>query len=266
MKTLRSVERLSAIFKGGPPLIPFLTAGFPSVRVFLDAVAACVEAGAGAIEIGVPFSDPLADGPAIQYSSQAALARGIDLDKVLELTAKVRSRHDLPILLMGYLNPVLRRGLDRFAAQIREAGADGTIIPDCPVDEAGPWITASRTAGLANVFLVAPTTTDERISVIDRSSTVFSYCVSVAGVTGARSGVEEKTKRFLKRVRRQARKPFVVGFGIAKPDHIRALSGLADGFVVGSALINLLTESPDKSGVRRIESLIRGMTRTAYAA
>jgi len=232
--------RLRELFRGKPPVIPFLTAGFPSRRVFLDAAAAVADAGAGALEIGIPFSDPLADGPAIQHSSQVALANGIDLDQVLKLAEQVRRRAAMPIILMGYLNPVLRMGLQAFAKAAQEAGVDGTIIPDCPVDEAKDWIVVSRKHGLANVFLIAPTTPDNRIAVIDRQSTSFSYCVSVTGVTGARRDFAQATKQYLRRVRCIAKKPFVVGFGISRPEHIRNLRGLADGFVVGSALVNVL--------------------------
>jgi len=257
------IFRLRSIFPGRRPVIPFLTAGFPTPGVFLDAVTACVDAGATALEIGVPFSDPLADGPTIQHSSQIALAQGTDLDAVFELTHRVCSHHQIPVLLMGYFNPVLRRGLDRFASEVRSAGACGTIIPDCPVDEAGDWIKSSRRAGLANVFLIAPTTTDERITVIDRQSTAFSYCVSVAGVTGARSGVAESTRRFLRRVAERAEKPHVVGFGISKPSHIRDLRGFADGFVVGSALVNTLRDGKGKERIHRLSRLVGSLVRAA---
>lgn len=257
------ISRLRSIFIDGRPIIPFLTAGFPKPTVFLDAVTACVDAGAAALEIGVPFSDPLADGPTIQHSSQIALEQGTDLDSVFELTHRVCSRHQIPVLLMGYFNPLLKRGLDRFASEVRSAGACGTIIPDCPVDEAGDWIASSRRAGLANVFLIAPTTTDERITVIDRHSTAFSYCVSVAGVTGARSGVAASTRRFLKRVTKLAEKPHVVGFGISDPAHIRELRELADGFVVGSALVSTLGGGKGKERIHRLSRLVGSLVRAA---
>jgi tryptophan synthase alpha chain len=249
------------MFTSAKPVIPFLTAGFPSVPVFLDAAVAACDAGAGALEIGMPFSDPIADGPAIQYSSQVALANGIGLPRVLELTARLSTKLSVPVFLMGYLNPIMQMGFDRFAVSARGAGASATIVPDCPVDEADEWRRASRRAGLANIFLIAPTTPDERVALIDVCSTVFSYCVSVAGVTGVRRGVSESTRRFLRRVRRVAKKPYVVGFGISRPEHVRALRDVADGFVVGSALVGILKDSPRTrvaAGIgRTIASLVR---------
>jgi len=257
------VPELRRLFSGGKPIIPFLTAGFPSVPVFIDAATAACDAGATALEIGMPFSDPLADGPAIQYSSQVALAGGVTLPKVLEITARLSARLPIPILLMGYLNPIMQMGFDRFACSAHDAGAAGTIIPDCPVDEAGEWRTASRRAGLANVFLIAPTTPDGRVALIDDCSTVFSYCVSVAGVTGVRRDISDSTRRFLRRVRRVAKKPYVVGFGISKPEHIRALKDLADGFVVGSALVSILRDSPRLRVAGNIGRAIAGLVRAA---
>jgi len=263
MKTMSTSgqRRLSALFKGSQPLIPFLTAGFPTRSVFMDAALAAVDAGAGALEIGMPFSDPLADGPAIQHSSQVALNVGVDLPEVLRLAERLRRSVDIPIFLMGYLNPLLQMGLDRFAARAAAAGVQGTIIPDCPVGEAAAWIAASRRHGLANVFLMAPTTPDERIAVIDRSSTVFSYCVSVAGVTGARGSVAASTKKFLRRVKRVARKPYVVGFGISRPEHVRELRDYAAGFVVGSALVKLLDASRGARTRPTVSAYIKSLVR-----
>ena len=252
-----------SMFTGGSPvIIPFLTAGFPDVRTFRDAALAAWESGAGALEIGMPFSDPLADGPAIQHSSQAALDKGITIPRVLELTGQLRARLPIPIFLMGYLNPVMRMGLDEFAGAARAAGANGTIVPDCPIEEAGAWLEASRRHHLDNVFLVAPTSSDERIRRIERRSTVFSYCVSIAGVTGARRDVSAATKSYLGRVRRIMKKPYVVGFGISRPEHVRQLHGLADGFVVGSALVPLL-ERGRQAGPARVAGLVKSLVKAA---
>lgn len=260
---IRPDSDLQKLFADSQPVIPFLTAGFPSRRVFVDAAVAAFEAGAGALEIGMPFSDPLADGPAIQYSSQAALADGIDLAAVLQLTERVRRLIPVPIFLMGYLNPIVQMGFDKFVQDARDAGAAGTIIPDCPMEEAKDWIRVSRRGGLANIFLIAPTTPSERIAVIDRQSTAFSYCVSVTGVTGARRDFTNATRRYLRRVRRAAKKPFVVGFGISQPAHIKALKGLADGFVVGSALVTLLKESPKSKAASQVGRMVRSLVAAA---
>ena len=251
------------LFAERKPVIPFLTAGFPTRSVFMEAALAAVDAGAGAIEIGMPFSDPLADGPVIQHTSQKALNAGVDLPEVLRLTERVRQMTDIPIFLMGYLNPLVQMGLDRFAAAAVSAGATGTIIPDCPVGEAGPWRAASRRQGLANVFLMAPTTPDERIAVIDRSSSAFSYCVSVAGVTGARGSVASTTIAFLRRVKKIARKPYVVGFGISQPAHIAALRPYASGFVVGSALVKILDQNRGARTRSKVGSYIKSLVRAA---
>jgi tryptophan synthase alpha chain len=252
------------MFRSGTPLVvPFLTAGFPSREGFLSAAQAAFEAGAGALEIGMPFSDPLADGPAIQHSSEAALCSGVTLDHVFELAAEIRSKSSKPIFLMGYLNPMLTRGMDRFARNAAAAGVDGTIIPDCPVEEAGDWIRASKSAGLENIFLVAPTSPDDRIRRIDRSSSSFSYCVSVAGVTGARRDVSPATIAYLRRVRRLAKKPFVVGFGISSPAHISSLSGLADGYVVGSALVPLLESGSRSVATKKVADLVGALAQAA---
>lgn len=252
------------MFAGGArPVVPFFTAGFPTRAVFRDSVRAALDAGAGALEIGMPFSDPLADGPAIQHSSQVALDNGVTMDHVFEMAAEVRSMSDCPILLMGYLNPLLRRGMDRFAYDAAVSGADGTIIPDCPIEEASNWIAASKEAGLANVFLVAPTSPTERIRRIDRLSTSFSYCVSIAGVTGARRDVSASTIAYLRRVRQVAKKPFVVGFGISQPSNIRSLSGLADGYVVGSALVPLLDGGSRQKAAKKVAHLIGALAKAA---
>lgn len=258
-----SRDRTSAMFDSGPVVIPFLTAGFPNSRVFHEAAVGCWEAGAGALEIGMPFSDPLADGPAIQHSSQVALGRGMTIPGVLELTARLRARIPIPIFLMGYINPIMRMGLDEFAKSSRAAGADGTIIPDCPIEEARSWRESSKRVKLDNVFLIAPTSSDLRIGQIDRASTTFSYCVAVAGVTGARKSVSEPTKAYLRRVGKLTRKPYVVGFGISTPAHVRTLHGLADGFVVGSALVPLLERTGKHRGVGSAVRLVSGLVKAA---
>ncbi len=247
----------------GPAVVPFLTAGFPNRRVFLDSVHAAVDAGAAAIEIGMPFSDPLADGPAIQHSSQTALDNGITMDILFQLTSLLRSKIDVPIFLMGYLNPLLKMGMTKFARSATESGADGTIIPDCPIEEARDWSAASAEAGLDNIFLIAPTSSDERVRRIDRMSSSFSYCVSIAGVTGARRDVSPVNLAYLRRVRRLAKKPYVVGFGISSPAHVKALSGLADGYVVGSALVPLLEGGARSAASARVARLIGSLVRSA---
>lgn len=226
-----------------PLVVPFLTAGYPSLASTVPAVVEMARAGADMIEIGMPFSDPLADGPTIQRASERALANGMTVAGALEAVRSVRAEPDgatVPILLMGYCNPLLRYGLERFVQDAGRAGVDGVIIPDLPPEEATEMRAACVAAGMAMVFLIAPNTSEQRIRHIDELSTHFSYCVSITGVTGARGRVEAGTVAFLERVARLASKPFVVGFGVRTPDHVRRLGRHAHGVVVGSALIDAI--------------------------
>ena len=245
------MNRIDAALEVGrqrPLVIPFLTAGYPEMSTTVPAIVAMAEAGADMIEIGMPFSDPLADGPTIQRASERALANGMTVAGALEIVREAR-RHpsvtETPILLMGYCNPIFRFGLERFAGAAIEAGVDGLIVPDLPPEEAAPMRVACVDAGLALVFLMAPNAPDARIRRVDELSTHFSYCVSITGVTGAREDVHARTVEFLDRVAGQANKPFVVGFGVRTAEHVRALGPHATGVVVGSALIDAIDASTD---------------------
>lgn len=242
------IERAFADRAGRPLIIPFVTAGYPELDSTVKLVRAMSVAGADVVEIGIPFSDPLADGPTIQRSSERALSNGMTVARVLSAVAELRAdptTADVPLVLMGYCNPIFRFGLERFLRQAAETGVDGLIVPDLPPEEAAEYREGCTQHGLAAVFLMAPNATDERIRVVDEASTHFSYCVSVTGVTGARGDVHARTIEFLGRVRRQARKPFVVGFGIKRAEHVERLGPLADGVVVGSALIDAIDASSD---------------------
>ncbi|HTY38629.1 MAG TPA: tryptophan synthase subunit alpha [Bacteroidota bacterium] len=223
-------------------LIPYVTPEYPFQGITLGLLGALEEAEADLIEVGIPFSDPLADGPTIQHSSEIALRNGVTLEKILSLVSEFRASSELPVILMGYVNPILHMGVDRFLSSCESAGVDGLIIPDLPPDEASAFERESRAHGISNVFLIAPTTNDKRIAEIDGHSTDFSYCVSVTGVTGARTelGADGGLDEFLQRVRNNTHKPFVVGFGISKPEHVARIWQHADGAVVGSSLINVL--------------------------
>lgn len=236
--------------EGGRPLIvPFVTAGYPSPELSVPLVRGLVEAGADLVEIGIPFSDPLADGPTIQRSSQVALRAGMTVARVLEMVEELRSGDaldDTPLVLMGYCNPIFRYDLGRFLDGAAAVGVDGFIVADLPPEEAGDYRRGCVERGLSATFLVAPNAPDERIRAVDRASTHFSYCVTVTGVTGARADVEERTVGFLKRMRSLAEKPFVVGFGVKAPEHVERLGPWADGVVVGSALIDALERSEEE--------------------
>ncbi len=221
--------------------IPFITAGDPNILISEELILALSDAGADIIELGVPFSDPVADGPTIQASSQRALKNGITPEDVLTLVRKVREKGCMtPIVLMGYYNPVLQYGLSRFAEKMVEVGADGTIIADLPIEEAHEWRRIASINGLANIFLVAPTTPISRARFIAEASTGFLYYVSVTGITGARTELPEHLQEALRQVKAVSPVPVGVGFGISTPEQVKMLSRIADGIIVGSAIIRVI--------------------------
>ncbi|CUT05490.1 tryptophan synthase subunit alpha [Candidatus Kryptobacter tengchongensis] len=222
-------------------LIPYITPEFPIKGVTLPLLEGLFDAGSDMIEIGIPFSDPIADGPTIQHSSYVALKNGASFKKILDDVSKFRKKYPTPIILMGYYNSILSRGIENFVVEAISNGVDGVIVPDLPIDEADKLIEISQRYGLSNIFLVAPTSSDERIKLVSEKSTHFVYCVSVTGVTGEREEFGgEDFENFMLRVRANSNKPFVVGFGISKRDHVLEAWRWADGAVVGSALIKKL--------------------------
>ena len=225
-------------------LIPYLTGGFPDPRSWTETVVALDRAGADLIEIGLPFSDPLADGPVIQEASRRVLEAGLTTAGLMELIASVRDRVKSPLIIMTYYNPILAQGLDSFAAMAARAGVAGLIIPDLPPEEAGDWLAAAGRAGLETVFLVAPTTPPRRLGIIDRLGQGFVYLVSMTGVTGSGLDLSPGLADYLDRVRSACRLPTAVGFGIDSPAKAAALGKSADGVVVGSALIKAIMERP----------------------
>jgi len=229
--------------------MPYFTLGYPDPPTSVEIIEAIARSGADLIELGVPFSDPLADGPTIQHSTQVALEHGMSLARCLELTGSLRARGvTQPLLLMSYVNPILAYGVERFAADAAHAGADGCIVPDLPPEEAGPLEAACAAHDLALAYLLAPTSTPERICLICEHASGFIYLVSTAGVTGARDGLPPGLDAFIGRVRAVAEAPLAVGFGIATPEQARAVGQLADGVIVGSALINAVRAVADAQG------------------
>jgi len=228
---------------GLPGLIPYVTAGYPRRDDTASLLAAAERAGCLAAEVGLPFSDPLADGPTIQRTSQRALENGMSANLALEQVAAARgSGVALPLALMTYVNPVMSYGLERFARDAAAAGADALIVPDLPLEEAGQLRAAADSAGLALILLVAPTTPDARLATACAHATGFVYCVSVTGITGARTEIAEEAMDLLTRVRRVTDLPRALGFGLSRHDHLVALRGHAEAAVVGSALMNALGE------------------------
>jgi tryptophan synthase alpha chain len=252
-----SKDRLAEQFRridasGRAGLVLFLTAGFPDVRATTELVPALAGAGADCIELGVPFSDPLADGPTIQESSTLALKNGVTLDACIHMVEGLRERvPDTPLLLMGYYNPILSYGLEAFGRRAEAAGVDGVIVADLPPEEAGPLLERCRPRGIHVIPLLAPTSTDARIQLACRTASGFIYCVSLTGVTGAREELPRGVFDLLKRVRRHTRLPLAVGFGVSRRDHVESLGGRAQAAVVGSALIRVMLESPRDQLVER---------------
>lgn len=242
--------------------VPYLTAGDRGLSFTLRAVLALAEAGADAVELGVPFSDPLADGPVIQRASERALARGTTLSAVFDLVERVRSRSRVPILLMGYLNPFLSPSLGRTAERAQAAGVDGFIIPDLPPEEAGAWVRKCRGLDLATVFLAAPTSTPARLRAVARASTGYVYYISVTGTTGMRRSLPEDLGQGVARLRKVTRLPVLVGFGISDPGQARQVSKLADGVIIGSALVKTLEPGPsDHIALAKLSSLAYRLSR-----
>jgi tryptophan synthase alpha chain len=235
-------ERVRAA--GDIRLIPYLMAGYPDAPGSIAQGLAYARAGAAAIEVGIPFSDPLADGPAVQRAGQAALEGGMTVRRALEVASAV-AEGGAPVVLMTYVNPVLAYDGHRFAADAAAAGVAGVIVPDLPAEEAEPLAGTLRAAGLDVVFLVAPTSPDSRIASTAERSSGFVYCVTVKGVTGARAELATGLEALLARVRRATDLPVAAGFGISRPEHIRALRGHADAAVVASALLERVHRGED---------------------
>lgn len=225
--------------------VGFVTAGDPSLARTVEIALALEGAGVDVLELGVPFSDPLADGPVIQRASERALAKGTTLAGVLEVVRAVRARSELPLLLFSYLNPLLRYGLDRLAADAAAAGVDGVLVTDLPPEEAGDWIACARRAGLDTVFLAAPTSPDERLKRVAEVSRGFVYAVSRTGVTGERDALSGDAAGLVGRLKALTAAPVALGFGLSTPEQVRAAAEVADGVVVGSAIVRFLEETPD---------------------
>lgn len=224
-------------------LVCFLTCGDPSLKATKDLVVKIVNDGADIVELGLPFSDPMADGPSIQASSFRAIQAGATVKSVLDTVKSIRESCDAPIVLMSYFNPVLRYGLKKFANDAANAGVDGVIMTDLPPEESHDWKIAADNAGIATVFLVAPTSTKERIKVAAKLATGFIYCVSRTGVTGARNDVPVELNDLIAHIKAESDLPVAVGFGISKPEHVKYVTQFADGAVVGSALVNIVASS-----------------------
>jgi tryptophan synthase alpha chain len=244
------MSRISQVFKklkqtGRKALIPYIMAGDPSLDITGRLVAALQGAGADIIELGVPFSDPLADGPTIQKAHERALQKGVTLRKVIALVREIRQTSQVPLILMTYFNPVFKFGIDAFVKEAVSAGVDGVIIPDLIPDEAHDFIAVARKHKLDTIFLLAPTSTLERIKRIVKASTGFIYYVSITGITGAKLSIGDPMKDTLGLIKNNTNKPVAVGFGISTPEEAAEISKIADGVIVGSAIVKLIADGKD---------------------
>lgn len=261
------MNRIDLLFKSlrgekKKALIPFITVGDPDLATTKDLILILEECGAHIIELGVPFSDPLADGPIIQAASLRALSKGIDLKKILALVDEVRQRTDIPLILMTYYNPVYRFGLEKLARQASMAGVDGFIIPDLPLEEATEWRELVRANNLNSIFLVAPNTPLSRAKFVASKTSGFLYAVSVTGITGKRANVPEGLINYLNMLRSITDKTLVVGFGISSPSQVRKIAPISDGVVVGSALVDFLAHHNNKKdGFIHVRSFVDPITK-----
>lgn len=260
------MSRIGDLFRnlkqqGRPALIAYLTAGDPSMERTVSLIAALERGGADLIELGMPFSDPVADGPTIQRASERALRNGATLRGVLDIAASIRGQSEIPILLFTYLNPALRYGLDALARDSVAKGIDGCLLTDLSVEEAGEYVSVMQSRGLDTVFLGAPTSPPERLKLVARHSTGFVYLVSRAGVTGVRTALSGTVKPLVESMREITDLPLAVGFGISTPEQAAQVGAIADGVVVGSAFVKIVEQNADDPALEdKLESLARSLS------
>lgn len=250
--TTRIAKRFADLRDAGElGIVAYITAGDPTLRATCDYVLALAEAGADVVELGVPFSDPLADGPTIQRASERALKSGTTLAGVIALVRRIRQSSEVPLVLFSYFNPILQMGLEKFAAAAAEAGADGVLVTDLTPEESADYRRILQAHHLDTIFLAAPTSTDERLVKIAACSSGFLYLISRTGVTGAKDALPDDLPALLRRARRFTQLPIAVGFGISLPAHVSVLGGLADAAVVGSALVSEIEKavSPEAAAI-----------------
>jgi len=242
-------------------LIPFLTCGFPSIDGFFTLYKTLEKNGADIVEVGIPFSDPLADGPVIQATSKIALENGINTDIVLSSILKIRKSSDTPIAVMTYFNTVYHYGFDRFLRKARKAGVNGLIIPDLPLEEFKSYRSYFNDANIDNIMFASLTSTTKRLSAIAREGKGFIYCISVKGVTGIRDGVDPEVMTFLKNLRKITSLPLALGFGLSNRKQIAQIKDYCDGVIIGSKILSLVLEADDfKDGIKKVESFISGVS------
>jgi tryptophan synthase alpha chain len=234
-------------FERKPCLVVYVTCGDPDLASTREIIFAAIKAGANTIELGVPFSDPVADGPVIQRASERALKHNTSLEQVLKLTAEIREHsQSTGLVIFTYLNPILRMGMEKFCKVARLAGVDGILALDLPVEESADYVRAAKANDLATIFIAAPTSTDQRLKLVGEASTGFIYAVSRTGVTGARKQMSTDAQDLVRRIRKFSKKPVAVGFGISTPEQFQAVAQYADACVIGSAIVEIIERNPGK--------------------
>lgn len=247
-------------FSKKPGLVIYFTAGDPDLATTRDMAIAAIDNGADVIELGVPFSDPLADGPVIQRASERAVARGVRLSDVLGVCTEIRAaRSEAGIILFSYLNPVVRFGMDAFAKGAKAAGADGVLLTDMIVEEAEEYLRVMRENGLAAVFLAAPTSPDARLKAIAEASQGFVYAISRVGITGTQTELATDAAALVARIKRFTRLPVALGFGVSTAEHVRAVGEFADAAVVGSAIVALIERTPAGEEAKAVGEFVKGL-------
>lgn len=236
--------------------IPYIMAGDPDLEKTADLIKLFENIGADIVELGIPFTDPLADGPTIQRASERALKKGVTLTKVIDFMKEIRRLTEIPILFMSYYNPIFRYGVERFVRDAVLSGVDGVIVPDLPPEEAAQLIRPARKEGLSTIFLLAPTSTTERIKKVVKASTGFIYYVSITGITGSRLEIDESLTDSIKNVKSMTERPVCIGFGVSNPEEASRMAAISDGVIVGSAIVKVIKETPEK-----VEEFVRGLRR-----
>jgi tryptophan synthase alpha chain len=250
-------------FEKRPSLIAYVTCGDPDLATTRDIVLAAIDSGASVIELGVPFSDPVADGPVIQRASQRALRNGTTLAQVIDLARDIRKPSQAGLIVFSYLNPILRMGVGKFSAAAQEAGIDGALVTDLPVEEAENYLHEMRRRELATVFLAAPTSTDERLQAIAKASTGFMYAVSRTGVTGAQRRLPDDARKLVRRLRKYSKLPIAVGFGISTPQQFAAVGKFAEAAVVGSAIVEIIERNAGREA-QAVAEFVKQLTAVSY--
>jgi tryptophan synthase alpha chain len=247
-------------FNKKPGLVIYLTVGDPDLATTRDVALAAIDAGAEVLELGVPFSDPIADGPVIQRASERAVANGTSLQDVLTLAAELRAmRPSAGLIIFSYYNPILRFGLERFCAQASACGVDGVLVTDMIVEEAAEYLNHLHHNGLKPIFLAAPTSSDHRLKMIAEVSDGFIYAISRVGITGAQQNLASDARRLVERLRRFTRLPIAVGFGISTAEHVAAVGEFADAAVIGTAIVSLIEKSPPGKAPAAISNFLQGL-------